>query len=112
MADDRPAAAIVFDDCRTVNLQPGDYVLKVTQTMSATTINDQAVNIPDAFEAERDFTVAGPRFALSPGDIRAVYPADGADGDFSMVLPHVILTRPTLPWERSPIPSPNTPPDS
>ncbi|WP_437665135.1 hypothetical protein [Sorangium sp. So ce1182] len=49
------------------------------------------------------FVVAGERFsALSPQQIAGLFPAEGSLGDHSNVLPHITLTRSTLPWERSP----------
>ncbi len=37
---------------------------------------------------------------LKPTDIHAVFPPDGSLGEHSNVLPHIILNRSTLPWER------------
>lgn len=48
----------------------------------------------------RSFVVTGARFALNPDDIYKVFPPEHSLGDHSNVLPHVVLTRSTLPWER------------
>jgi hypothetical protein len=53
-----------------------------------------------AYHDFRSFTVAGPRYGLGPKDVLAVFPPEGNAGDHSNVLPHIILTRSTLPWER------------
>jgi hypothetical protein len=53
------------------------------------------------FTATRFFTVAGERFELKPTDVESVFPPDGNLGDHSNVLPHIILNRSTLPWERT-----------
>lgn len=53
-------------------------------------------------EVTSTFTVQGERFALKPGDVLAVFPPAGSLGDHSSVLPHIILNRSTLPWERDP----------
>lgn len=56
---------------------------------------------PEPFAApDFEFAVAGPRFALNPADIYSVYPPEGSTGDFARSLPHVVLTRRTIPWER------------
>ena len=41
-------------------------------------------------------------FGSIPTDIQAVFPPDASLGDHSNVLPHIVLNRSTLPWERSP----------
>jgi peptidoglycan hydrolase-like protein with peptidoglycan-binding domain len=57
--------------------------------------------IPETkFEAKRDFSVLGPRFTLNPQDIQEMFPPPGSLGEHSNVLPHIILKRSTLPWER------------
>jgi hypothetical protein len=43
----------------------------------------------------------GPRFSLNPGDLISMFPPPFSLGEFSNVLPHVVLSRTTLPWERS-----------
>ena len=48
-----------------------------------------------------EFSVAGPRFSLSPSDVYSVYPPNEKAGDFASTLPHVVFSRRTLPWERS-----------
>jgi hypothetical protein len=84
-------------------MAPGDYRLSVSQHLRTT-------NGLGKFEeanlgpVEGSFLVGGPRFALEQGDIRAVHPANGAGGDFGAVLPHLVLARSSLPWERSALP--------
>jgi len=73
-------------------LPGGDYAITATQAVSLDTA---------PYKAAKTFTVAAERFALPPTAIRSVFPPEGSLGDFSAVLPHVILDRPTLPWERS-----------
>lgn len=50
---------------------------------------------------EARFSVTGPRFSLDPGDLVSLFPPPFSLGEFSNVLPHAVLSRTTLPWERS-----------
>ncbi|KAH0538455.1 hypothetical protein FGG08_004953 [Glutinoglossum americanum] len=45
------------------------------------------------------FNVVAPRFTLPDNTVYSVYPPQG-HADRAEVLPHVVLTDPTLPWER------------
>src|SRR5436190_2165516 len=83
-------------------LKDGLYCIEVTQEFHSALTQ----KVPDStFTAERTFFVAGERFALAPSEVLAVFPADGSLGEHSKVLPHIILTRSTLPWERTPLAS-------
>lgn len=60
------------------------------------------------------FSIEGPRFALPATDVSAVHPPRNAQGTFDQVLPHIVLGRRTLPWERELDPQqliPDPPPD-
>ena len=66
--------------------------------------------------APRDsyFAIEGPRFALAASEVSSVHPPRNAVGFFEEVLPHVVLGRRTLPWERDLDPAgliPAPPPD-
>ncbi|WP_182880039.1 hypothetical protein [Microbispora sp. H10949] len=84
---------IVLIDSRTPALASGGYRVTVDQTIS---LDGSPTSIT------RTFTVAGERLALPPSGVRAVYPPDGATGDYAQTLPHVVLAEPTLPWQREP----------
>lgn len=87
------AGTVKFLQFHQPALTSGDYEISVKQT----------INIPGSevkFEATKNFTVAGERFELNPMDILGVFPPDGNLGDYVNVLPHLILNRSTLPWER------------
>ncbi|MFF0523441.1 hypothetical protein ACFYTC_32460 [Actinomadura nitritigenes] len=85
-------ADISFVDQSVPVLTTGVYSVTATQTVA---LNGAS------FAATRTFTVSGDRFTLPEGRITAVFPPDGSLGDHHNVLPHVMLDRPTLPWERS-----------
>jgi hypothetical protein len=99
--DNAPTAAVrvEFLQYHQPALKDGLYHIKVVQNIQSNETGQKKVP-PAAFEAERSFFVAGERFTLQPADIQAVFPPDGSLGEHSNVLPHVVLTRSTLPWER------------
>lgn len=49
---------------------------------------------------ERYFTVVGPRFTLPATEVAGVYPPANGHGDYHENLPHIVLQRRALPWER------------
>jgi len=77
-------------------VRSGDYTLTIAQSI----ITQGALR--DSKTVTQKFSVHGPRFALSPQDVIAVHPPSGSLGDYSATLPHALLARSTLPWERSP----------
>lgn len=91
-ADDLPAGQIRFVSNFEPGIHDGKYTLQVDQKISAT-----GAIVP---ELAQSFVVSGPRFALDPADIYAQYPPAAATGQFAEVLPHVVMTKRLLPWER------------
>jgi len=87
------ADTITFVDHSQPVLPPGQYEITTTQTIAES---------PQPFAATRQFTVSADRFSLPAARVTALFPPDGSLGDHHNVLPHVMLDRPTLPWERSP----------
>jgi hypothetical protein len=85
-------------------LKAGLYKIKVEQEIHSNEPEGVEKRVPlSTFREERTFVVRGERFGLPPALVQAVFPADGSPGDHSNVLPHVILKRSTLPWERTPL---------
>jgi hypothetical protein len=78
-------------------LKDGDYTITVEQSVQIT--QDSGIT-SKAFESHSHFYVAGERFSFNPSLIYSVFPPEGSLGEHSNVLPHVILNRSTLPWER------------
>ena len=56
---------------------------------------------PGRFSAAATFVVSGERFSIQPTEIDSVFPPPLATGPFDGVVPHVVLDRCTLPWERT-----------
>jgi hypothetical protein len=76
-------------------LGPGDFTLTATQEID---VRGQG----ESFQAVQSFHVKGIRYQLDDGGVDSVFPPSGSQGEFTNVLPHVVLTEPTLPWQRSP----------
>lgn len=92
--------ALILDRAQP-SLAPGSYVVSVKQSLA--TVQEDAGKIPGGTElaVSRSFTVGGPRYALDPDDVVSVFPTDGSLGPHQATLPHVVLRRATLPWERT-----------
>jgi hypothetical protein len=84
------------DHPRPPVLPSGDYTLTIEQSIST----EGALREPKKTLTQA-FSVHGPRFALSPQDVVAVHPPLDSLNDYSGTLPHALLARSTLPWERS-----------
>ena len=89
------ADEIRFLEHHLPGLTSGKYEVVVEQEVKSSKITSQK-----PFTTSRTFSVAGDRFALKPADVVAVFPPAGSLGDHSNVLPHVLLRKSTLPWER------------
>lgn len=94
-------------------LPVGYLKVKVSQTITA---KNSELPIPELKDCELTVAVRGPQFHLLPQDVASVYPAPGGmvhhGPNIPRVIPHVMLTRSTLPWERTPgtpKPADNTP---
>lgn len=91
---------VTFEQSHQPTLAVGDYEIAVEQSVKITGRGDGGTDGAD-FPATRYFTVAGERFELKPADVHSVFPPDGNLGRHHNVLPHIILKRSTLPWERT-----------
>ncbi len=74
-------------------LKSGEYTITATQTVNQIQ--------PNSFSASKSFAVPGNRFQLNGDDIVSVFPAPLANGEFTGVMPLVMLQRQTLPWQRT-----------
>ncbi|HEY5981821.1 MAG TPA: hypothetical protein VIT41_19515 [Microlunatus sp.] len=77
-------------------LKDGEYTI--------TAIQDTNQEAPGTHQQTRRFAVAGERFSIDPSQLNAVFPPDLATGQLDGDLPHVLLNRETLPWERVSVP--------
>jgi hypothetical protein len=96
------AGHIRFYDNYQPPLEADDYVIYVQQRVQSADVAppfDQS--FPAAAPLTQAFSVAAPRFALDPADIHSVFPPENSGGAFDQNLPHVVLTKRALPWERA-----------
>lgn len=91
-----PAGAdVTFVQYLLPALQSGDLTVTATQAVDA-------AGQGQTFVTAQRLSVAGPRYRLGTDDVDSVFPPPGSQGEFTNVLPHVVLTAPTLPWQRAP----------
>lgn len=83
---------VVFIENKIPPLRDGVYQLTATHEVPG--------QDPGLFRASSTFIVQGERFTLAGGEIDSEFPPNLANGEFDGVLPHVLLARCTLPWER------------
>ena len=95
--NDKIKRTVTFIQYDIPPLKSGEYEITVEQTTNQ--------GSPDKFTTTKSFAVAGERFSFQSGEIHSVFPKNLANGEFEGVLPHVVFSRRTLPWERTSIES-------
>src|SRR6185436_4728960 len=92
----------VFSSCVPL-VKAGDPVaINVTQSLDGRLTQDGPATV--------NVRIEGPQTSLLADMVAGVFPAPGSDQSPDEFLPHVALTRRTLPWERiGPDPAPTTP---
>ena len=110
--DDVGSGQIVFVERFEPPLESGLYEITVEQvihhtertqadgTRVALAPGDDAYVDEVATDTSR-FAVIGERFTIDPTEIANRFPPPGCTGEYDNVLPHVVLNRKTLPWERT-----------
>src|SRR5215469_7948493 len=87
-----------LSDARRPSLESGSYELEVKWNVKIDGEPEtEKTNGTETFK----FNVDGERFWLNPNEIDSVYPPEASSGDYSRDLPHIALSRDTLPWERT-----------
>jgi len=78
-------------------LQAGSYTFRLESAMASP-------ETKESFHGEvatAEFTIDSPRFSLSAKDeVRACSPQAGGNADYQRILPHIVLDKRALPWER------------
>lgn len=77
-------------------LHQGDYEVTVTQT-----VDGDGITGGNQFTATQTVRIAAPDVQLKPADVFSVFPPIDSTGDHSNYLPHLVLNRSTLPWEKA-----------
>ncbi|MEM9686239.1 MAG: hypothetical protein AAF934_04880, partial [Bacteroidota bacterium] len=81
-------------------LESGQYRVSISQAL-----DDTGVKIStQSYDLTKTFYVAGERFHILPEHIKSAFPPPHSLGEHSNVLPHLMLSRNTLPWERESVP--------
>jgi hypothetical protein len=86
---------VQFIENHLPHLKAGKYEIEISQELK---INKH----PEAtYKQTKTFYIASERFTLPLQSIHSVFPPESSvEEDYSTVLPHIVLTRSTLPWER------------
>ncbi|MEV5887011.1 hypothetical protein AB0L74_30820 [Streptomyces sp. NPDC052020] len=97
-----PALRLRIADSLTPALVTGTYTITVHQNLTNTAGDavDEGYLPTESAPTSQQFEVRAPRFTVDPEWIHGCYPPANAIGGFADTLPHVTLTRATLPWER------------
>jgi hypothetical protein len=90
-----PIGSMYLWDAIEPPLPAGSYRLSISAEARFETGN------PERLDNEKFFDVDAPRFNLPPAEVAEMVPPRNAHGDFHLSLPHVVLGRRTLPWERT-----------
>ncbi|EQA45181.1 hypothetical protein LEP1GSC050_4214 [Leptospira broomii serovar Hurstbridge str. 5399] len=92
MSDNR---TVEFIQYHRPDLKSGDYTIQIQHQV------DLGFGDTDSFSETKVLSVRGERFKIASEEIVAYFPPDGSFGDFSNCLPHIVISKSTLPWERT-----------
>ena len=95
------SANFSFRDFHAPGLEAGDYTAIVNLTAAPPSVPPAEAPPVTTGTKTVQFSVKGERFAVLDSEVISTWPPKSAQGDFHGHLPHVILRRKTLPWERS-----------
>jgi hypothetical protein len=98
-----PKGQMVLFSSATPPLDDGSYRLTVSTNVqyNASGTSDAP---PEPLSQQHYFDVVGPRFSVPASMVAGCFPPNNAHGSFQDNLPHIVLGRRTLPWERELLP--------
>lgn len=100
--DEPKTGTITFIQSHRPPLEDGLYEITVAQSVQNTNAKAPAsATFDETYTNTRRFQIAGERFSVDSTEIDSVFPPNGSQGEYSNVLPHIVFSRQTLPWERS-----------
>lgn len=85
----------LFDYCAPP-LVAGNYTISSTQEVIWS-----KKNVNQRYDSTQQVLVDGPRFTLDPSMVYSIFPPANMQGQYETILPHIVLTKRTLPWERT-----------
>ena len=92
---------ITFVEHHLPSLKAGKYEFKFSQQIKIQDkVSAKSFVASEDFSAQRIIHILGEQYSFNPQLIYAIFPAEGSRGSFQNILPHIILKRSTLPWER------------
>jgi hypothetical protein len=93
MTDMPPKGHMYLFDSATPPLDDGSYRLTASTEVSFS-------GAQQGFSQQNYFDVVGPRFSVPQAMVASSFPPSNGHGAFQDSLPHITLSRRTLPWER------------
>lgn len=98
MSDELQIGHIQFYDNYVPSLTAGNYSIVVKQSVNGIGLSEQEQG---QMTATQDFVVYAPQFSLDPSEIHSMVPPLHSTGQFADELPHIVLNKRILPWERT-----------
>ncbi|MDX1413782.1 MAG: hypothetical protein R3293_06295 [Candidatus Promineifilaceae bacterium] len=97
--DQLPDTMQLYDDY-VPNILDGSYRFVVQQTVQFPATAGQPAGESYHYYRDQRFIISGPRYVLTQDEIQARFPPANGMGDYHTILPHVVLRKRALPWER------------
>lgn len=94
--------AIQFFDGYFPALAANSYQIAVTHAVSGD-------GESPSYSRQQEFVVEAPEFVIDQNVVQSCYPPDGSTGIYDQNLPFIVLSDPSLPWERSLVPDDDEP---
>ncbi|WP_223066187.1 hypothetical protein [Paenibacillus caui] len=98
MSDNLGLGNIRFYDNYLPGLASGNYTIQVKHELGGLGLTDEE---QEKLTAVQEVVVIAPQFALDDSEIHSLVPPAGSAGPYADELPHVVLNRRVLPWERA-----------